>query len=75
MAEFDGPEAGLAILDSLDLDHYRYYHSARAELLRRAGRDEEAHGAYRRALELAQTDAERRSLKDQLTQLATGNGN
>jgi RNA polymerase sigma-70 factor, ECF subfamily len=75
MAEFDGPEAGLAILDGLDLDHYRYYHSARAELLRRAGRDEEARGAYRRALELAQTDAERRSLKDQLTQLSSGNGN
>jgi RNA polymerase sigma-70 factor, ECF subfamily len=75
MAEFDGPEAGLVILDGLDLDHYRYYHSARAELLRRAGRDEEARGAYRRALELAQTDAERRSLKDQLTQLSTGNGN
>jgi RNA polymerase sigma-70 factor, ECF subfamily len=75
VAEFDGPEAGLAILDGLDLDHYRYYHSARAELLRRAGRDEEARGAYRSALELAQTDAERRSLKDQLTQLATGNGN
>jgi RNA polymerase sigma-70 factor (ECF subfamily) len=75
VAELDGPEAGLAILDGLDLDHYRYYHSARAELLRRAGRDEEARGAYRRALELAQTDAERRSLKDQLTQLPTGNGN
>ena len=71
MAELDGPEAGLAILDGIDLDHYRYFHSARAELLHRAGRDDQARRAYRRALELAQTDAERRSLNDQLTQLAS----
>ncbi|MGE5135801.1 MAG: tetratricopeptide repeat protein, partial [Gemmatimonadota bacterium] len=71
VAELDGPEAGLAILDGLELGHYRYFHSARAELLRRAGRDDEARHAYRRALELAQTDAERRSLNDQLTQLSS----
>ncbi len=70
VAELDGPEAGLAILDGLELDHYRYFHSARAELLRRAGRDDEARHAFRRALELAQTDAERRSLTAQLTQLS-----
>ncbi len=39
VAEIDGPEAGLAILDRLDLDHYRYFHSTRADLLRRAGRE------------------------------------
>jgi RNA polymerase sigma-70 factor, ECF subfamily len=72
VAELDGPEAGLAILDGLELDHYRYFHSARAELLRRAGRDDQARHAYQRALELAQTDAERRSLNDQLTQLFPG---
>ena len=72
MAALDGPAAGLAILDGLELDHYRYFHSARAELLRRAGRDVEARHAYLRALELAQTDAERRSLNDQLTQLSSG---
>jgi RNA polymerase sigma-70 factor, ECF subfamily len=72
VAELDGPEAGLAILDRLELGHYRYFHSARAELLRRAGRDDEARHAYRRALELAQTDAERRSLNDQLAQLSCG---
>jgi RNA polymerase sigma-70 factor (ECF subfamily) len=70
VAELDGPEAGLAILDGLDLDHYRYFHSARADLLRRAGRDDEAHHAYRRALELAQTDAERRSLNEQLARVS-----
>jgi RNA polymerase sigma-70 factor, ECF subfamily len=72
VAELDGPDAGLAILDGLELGHYRYFHSARAELLRRAGRNEEARRAYRRALELAQTDAERRSLNDQLIQLPSG---
>ena len=66
VAEAEGPEAGLAILDGLDLDHYRYFHSARAELLRRAGRTDEARRAYVRALELAQTDNERSSLRDRL---------
>jgi RNA polymerase sigma-70 factor (ECF subfamily) len=69
VAELDGPEAGLAILDGLDLGHYRYFHSARAELLRRVGRGEQARHAYQRALELAQTDPERRSLEEQLARL------
>ncbi len=69
VAELEGPEAGLTVLDGLELDHYRYFHSARAELLRRAGRDDEAGDAYRRALGLAQTDAERRSLQNQLARL------
>ena len=69
VAELEGPEAGLTVLDGLGLDHYRYFHSARAELLRRAGRDDEAGDAYRRALDLAQTDAERRSLQHRLAQL------
>jgi RNA polymerase sigma-70 factor (ECF subfamily) len=68
VAELDGPDAGLAVLDRLDLDHYRYYHSARAELLRRADHHSEARHAYQRALELAQTDAERRFLNDRLAE-------
>ena len=66
VAEIDGPEAGLAIIDRLDLDHYRYFHSTRASLLSRAGRPSEAHHAYRRALDLAQTEPERRFLQDRL---------
>ena len=31
VAQIDGPEAGVAILDRLDLDHYRYFHSTRAD--------------------------------------------
>ena len=60
IAEADGPEAGLELLDALELDDYRYLHSARAEMLRRLGRADEARAAYGRALELVHDDAERR---------------
>ena len=66
VAELHGPEAGLAVLDQLELDHYRYLHSTRADLLRRAGRAGEARRAYARALELTQTEPERRFLRDRL---------
>jgi RNA polymerase sigma-70 factor (ECF subfamily) len=69
IAETEGPEAGLAILDVLELEHYRYFHSTRAELLRRAGRLGEARRAYQRAVDLAQTDPERRSLQGRLAEL------
>jgi RNA polymerase sigma-70 factor (ECF subfamily) len=70
VAEIDGSEAGLAILDRLDLHHYRYFHSTRADLLRRAGRPVEARHAYRRALDLAQTEPEQRFLQDRLAETA-----
>jgi RNA polymerase sigma-70 factor, ECF subfamily len=62
IAEVDGPDAGLALLDTLTLDTYRYYHSTRAEFLRRAGRTGDARAAYARALDLAETDHERQFL-------------
>jgi RNA polymerase sigma-70 factor (ECF subfamily) len=70
VAEIDGPDAGLAILDRLDLGQYRYFHSTRADLLRRAGRPGEAHQAYRRALDLAQTEPEQRFLQDRVAETA-----
>jgi RNA polymerase sigma-70 factor, ECF subfamily len=69
VAEADGPEAGLALVDRLDLDDYRYLHSTRAEMLRRLGRLEEARGAYRRALELVHDEAERRLFERRLAEL------
>src|SRR6266540_2757076 len=42
VAEVEGPEAALAIVDGLALDDYRYLHATRGELLRRLGRTEEA---------------------------------
>jgi RNA polymerase sigma-70 factor (ECF subfamily) len=69
VAETDGPEAALDVLDSLPLADYRYYHSTRADFLRRLGRNAEARAAYMRALELAQTDPERRLLEGRILEL------
>jgi RNA polymerase sigma-70 factor (ECF subfamily) len=63
VAEAQGPEAGLEIVDRLALEDYRYLHSTRGELLRRLGRTTEARAAYRRALALVHDDAERRLLE------------
>jgi RNA polymerase sigma-70 factor (ECF subfamily) len=62
VAEAEGPEAGLALVDSLDLEGYQYFHSTRADLLRRLGRADEARAAFERALELARAEPERRFL-------------
>ncbi len=70
VAEADGPEAGLAIVDRLELDDYRYLHATRGELLRRLERTEEARDALQRALELVHDDAERRLLERRLAELA-----
>jgi len=69
VAEEQGPAAGLAIVDRLVLDDYRYLHSTRAELLRQLGRTAEAIDAYRRALTLVHDDAERRLLERRLAEL------
>ncbi|HUZ82049.1 MAG TPA: hypothetical protein VMU73_07365, partial [Gaiellaceae bacterium] len=69
VAEAQGPLAGLAILDRLELDNYHYLHAARAELLRRLGRGDEARVAYVRALELAHAEHERRFLQQKLATL------
>ena len=69
----DGPEAGLALLDepavSGALRAYHLLPAARADLLRRAGRTDEAADAYRAARELAPTDAERRHLTRMIAEL------
>jgi RNA polymerase sigma-70 factor (ECF subfamily) len=73
VAEADGPAAGLAIVERLGLEDYRYLHATRGELLRRLGRTDEARDAYARALALAGDAAERRLLERRLAQLgATG---
>ncbi|MBB5802426.1 RNA polymerase sigma-70 factor (ECF subfamily) [Saccharothrix ecbatanensis] len=64
VAEVDGPEAALALVDGLAaLDRYHLFHAVRADLLRRAGRTSAAADAYRRALDLAGNDAERDLLR------------
>ena len=73
VAMVDGPGAGLAIIDRLGatgaLDQYSYLHSARAELLRRLDRREEAAAAYRSALALVTLAAERDFLQRRLERL------
>jgi RNA polymerase sigma-70 factor, ECF subfamily len=69
MAEAGDVEGALALADRLELDRYHYLHSTRAELLRRLERTEEALAAYDRALELVNSDAERRFLEQRVAQL------
>jgi RNA polymerase sigma-70 factor, ECF subfamily len=69
LGETDGPRAGLAATEGLDLDGYHYLHAARADFLRRLGRPEEARAAYERALELAASPPERRFLARRLEEL------
>ena len=69
VAEDEGPEAGLALMEGLPLEEYRYLHAARGELLRRLGRTDEAADAYARALTLTDDPAERRLLQRRLDEL------
>jgi RNA polymerase sigma-70 factor (ECF subfamily) len=69
VAEVQGPQAGLEIVDRLPLEGYHYLHATRGELLRRLGRTDEARQAYKRALSLVHDDAERRLLQRRLTEL------
>ena len=74
VAMAEGPAAGLTLVDELDqagaLADYYLLPATRADLLRRLGRYAEAATAYRRALELAPTDAERRFLRRRLSELS-----
>ena len=69
----DGPEAGLSLIDALlatnTLATYRYTHAARADLLRRLGRNDEARAAYTRALELTEQGAERAFIERRIADL------
>jgi RNA polymerase sigma-70 factor (ECF subfamily) len=69
VAEAQGAEVGLELVDRLELDEFRYLHSTRGDLLRRLGRTTEARSAYLRALELARDGAERRLLERRLAEL------
>jgi len=72
VAMADGPEPGLEIVDGLTgLERYHLWHSTRADLLRRLGRDGEAAAAYSRALELAPSETERTFLQSRLSMVGS----
>ncbi|MET0686908.1 MAG: DUF6596 domain-containing protein [Solirubrobacteraceae bacterium] len=72
VAMADGPDAGLELLARIGgtLDGYHPFHAARADLLRRAGRRDQAAAAYRRALALAGTEPERAFLAARVQELS-----
>jgi RNA polymerase sigma-70 factor, ECF subfamily len=59
VAEVDGPDAALALVDGLDLGGYHLFHAIRADLLRRLGRNAEAATAYEAAIAGTENAAER----------------
>lgn len=69
----DGPEAGIALIEAIlargDLDRYHFAHSARADLLRRLGRNCEARAAYEQALSLATQEPERHFLEKRIREV------
>jgi RNA polymerase sigma-70 factor (ECF subfamily) len=69
VAMADGPAAGLELLDDLPLERYHLFHSARADLLRREGRVDEARAAYERARELVTNEPERAFLSRRIAEL------
>ena len=71
----DGPTQGLKLVDNLlshgELDDYHLAHAARADLCRRLGKTEDARISYRKALELARQEPERRFLRKRLQELGS----
>jgi RNA polymerase sigma-70 factor (ECF subfamily) len=74
VAMAEGPEAGLRLVDGVgdELAEFHPFHAARADLLRRAGRRDEAAAAYRRAVALCANAVERRFLEGRLAELQDG---
>jgi RNA polymerase sigma-70 factor (ECF subfamily) len=73
LAMVHGAGPALAIVEAIaaggDLDRHHLLHAARADLLRRLGRFDEAAASYARALELVGNDAERRFLERRLAEV------
>jgi RNA polymerase sigma-70 factor (ECF subfamily) len=75
VAMVDGPAAGLALVDALDVDatisDYYLLPATRADLLRRLGRTEDAEVAYRRAVEIAPSEPERAFIRRRIVEMQT----
>ena len=69
VAEVEGPDAALTLVDGLDLEGYHLFHAIRADLLRRLGRGGEAAVAYEAAIARTENAAERDFLQRKLEAL------
>ncbi|GGP17624.1 sigma-70 family RNA polymerase sigma factor [Nonomuraea glycinis] len=72
VAEVDGPQAALTLVDDLDLGGYHLFHAIRADLLRRLDRAEEAAAAYDAAIAGTANEAERAFLRRARQELGRG---
>jgi RNA polymerase sigma-70 factor, ECF subfamily len=63
IGELEGPAAAFELVEKLDLEGYQPFHAARADMLQRLGRAEQAANEYQRAAALAPTEAEREFLR------------
>lgn len=71
VAELDGPDVALALVEDLGLDGYHAWHATRADLLRRLGRSDESRAAYDAAIGATDNPAERAYLARRRDQLAS----
>ena len=71
VAEVEGPDAALALLDGLDLENYYLFYAVRADMLRRLGRNEEAATAYEAAIARTNNLTEREYMQRRLDGLAS----
>jgi RNA polymerase sigma-70 factor (ECF subfamily) len=72
VAELDGPEVALALVDPVGLEGYHAWHATRADLLRRLGRGAEARAAYDAAIRATDNPAEKAYLRRRRDQLSAG---
>ena len=70
VAEIEGAEQGLRLVNELDLPRYHLFHAVRADLLRRLGRDAEAAAAYQAAIARCDNAREKDFLQRQCDALA-----
>jgi RNA polymerase sigma-70 factor (ECF subfamily) len=70
VAEIDGPDVGLALVDDVALTGYHAWHAARADLLRRLGRGADARSEYDAAIDATENSAERAYLTRRRDQIA-----
>ena len=71
VAEVEGPDAALTLLDGLGLENYYLLHAVRADMLRRLGRDDEAATAYDAAIARTSNLTERQYMQRRLDGLLT----